>query len=107
MDGARSRRRDGRLTGSLVQGPGAGDPALPLPHPHPMNWVCDIPGASTVVSTLHFTLHLGLAAAVVLGGTVFLALGLRAYRMPPGGRAATWRSRRESGAAVGVPGDHA
>lgn len=62
-----------------------------------MSWVCDIPGASAALSVLHLTLHVGLAAAVVLGGATFLALGLRSYRTPPDGR-------RQSDSAPGVPG---
>jgi hypothetical protein len=45
-----------------------------------MTWVCDIPGASAAVSTLHFALHVGLASFVVGAGVVFLTLGFRAYR---------------------------
>ena len=47
-----------------------------------MTWVCDIPGASATVSTLHFALHLSLAAFVVGAGVVFLSLAVMAYRRP-------------------------
>jgi hypothetical protein len=48
-----------------------------------MTWVCDIPGASPLVSTLHLALHLGLAAFVVGAGIVFVTLAAIAYRRPP------------------------
>jgi hypothetical protein len=69
-----------------------------------MNWVCDIPGASTVVSTLHFALHVGLAAAVVIGGVVFLALGVHAYRTPAVAEVEAAGSGRQSGTGAGVTG---
>jgi xanthine/uracil/vitamin C permease (AzgA family) len=47
-----------------------------------MTWVCDIPGATAAVSAMHFALHVGLAAFVVGGGLLFLALAVVAYRRP-------------------------
>ena len=47
-----------------------------------MTWICPIPGASQTTATLHFALHLGLAAFVLVAGTVFLALAVIAYRRP-------------------------
>jgi hypothetical protein len=47
-----------------------------------MSWICDIPGASAMVSALHFALHVSLAAFVVVAGVVFLALAVIAYRRP-------------------------
>jgi hypothetical protein len=47
-----------------------------------MTWVCDIPGASAALSTMHFLLHIGLAGFVIGAGAVFLALAVVAYRRP-------------------------
>jgi hypothetical protein len=47
-----------------------------------MTWVCDIPGASAATSTLHFLLHVGLAAFVIGAGAAFLTMALIAYRRP-------------------------
>jgi hypothetical protein len=47
-----------------------------------MTWVCDIPGATAAVSAMHFALHVGLAAFVVGGGLLFMALAVVAYRRP-------------------------
>jgi phosphatidylglycerophosphate synthase len=47
-----------------------------------MTWVCDIPGATTAVSAMHFAVHVGLAAFVVGGGLMFLAFAVIAYRQP-------------------------
>jgi hypothetical protein len=47
-----------------------------------LTWICDIPGASPGVSAWHFTLELGLAAFVVIGGLWFLGTAVVAYRRP-------------------------
>jgi hypothetical protein len=47
-----------------------------------LTWICDIPGASPAVSAWHFTLELGLAAFVVIGGLWFLGSAVIAYRRP-------------------------
>jgi hypothetical protein len=54
-----------------------------------MTWICPIPGADLTTATLHFALHLGLAAFVVIAGTAFLGLAVIAYRrpVPPSGSA--------------------
>lgn len=47
-----------------------------------MTWICDIPGATPAVTAWHLALEVGLAAFVVVGGIVFLALAFVAYRRP-------------------------
>jgi hypothetical protein len=46
-----------------------------------MLWICPIVGGAAMPSW-HVLLHLGLAGAVVIGGAVFLALAVVAYRRP-------------------------
>ena len=48
-----------------------------------LTWVCDIPGASPTVSTLHFALHASLAVFVVVAGSAFLVMAWVAYRRTP------------------------
>jgi hypothetical protein len=47
-----------------------------------MTWICPIPGASASTATLHFALHLGLLAFVLVAGTAFLGMAVIAYRRP-------------------------
>ena len=46
-----------------------------------MSWVCPIVGGAAM-PPWHVALHLGLAAFVVVAGSVFLGLAIRAYRRP-------------------------
>ena len=46
-----------------------------------MSWVCPIVGGAPM-PPWHIALHLGLAAFVIVAGSVFLALAIRAYRRP-------------------------
>ena len=46
-----------------------------------MSWVCPIVGGAPM-PPWHIALHLGLAAFVVVAGSIFLGLAIRAYRRP-------------------------
>lgn len=45
-------------------------------------WLCPIPGADPTTMAFHAALMLGLAAFVLVAGTMFLVLALIAYRRP-------------------------
>ncbi len=42
--------------------------------------ICDIAAVGPAVHAWHLALHLGLATVVSVGGSIFLALGVRSHR---------------------------
>lgn len=51
-----------------------------------IDFLCQMPGLDQSTATWHAAIHFGLAGFVAITGSVFLGLGVVAYRRPPEGR---------------------